>query len=153
MGLCIYSSCRLHNGRFYIFYYWTTMPDNKNYTSCNYQTKQFHCLTTPHNPSPTTPPGTRPQGAPLWGVVVQLNCLVWPTRGPPLKGPGGACGVLSDSGIIWFGSYNLYNFCCPRVTHKPLPHNPSGDPEGGAPCGPQLFHHPLSNTTFFSGQL
>ena len=21
------------------------------------------------------------------------------------------------------------------TTHKPLPHNPSGDPEGGAPCG------------------
>ena len=38
--------------------------------------------------------------------------------------------MLSHNGIVWFNNYNLYNFCCPRVT--------------------QLFHHPLSNTTFFS---
>ena len=70
----------------------------------------------------------------VWfGVVVQWNCLVWCCRTMELFGL-----VLSDNGIVWFGSYNLYNFCCPRVTHK------------GAPCGPQLFHYPLSNTTFFS---
>ena len=70
----------------------------------------------------------------VWfGVVRQWNCLVWCCQTMELFGlahKGPPCGVLSDNGIVWFGSYNLYNFCCPRVT--------------------QLFHHPLSNTTFFS---
>jgi len=29
-----------------------SLEDSKNYTSCNYQTKQFHCLTTPNQTIP-----------------------------------------------------------------------------------------------------
>ena len=80
----------------------------------------------------------------------QCNCFVWPTTPPGTRRGGplvGCCHtmelfrlVLSHNGIIWFNSYNLYNFCCPRVTHNfYIPLEPT-----------QLFHHPLSNTTFFS---
>ena len=37
--------------------------------------------------------------------------------------------MLSDNGIVWFNSYNLYNFCCPRVTQ--LFHSPRADPQEG----------------------
>ena len=57
------------------------------------------------------------------------NCLAHVGEGPT-RGPGGACGVLSHNGIVWFNNYNLYNFRCPRVT--------------------QLFHSPRADTTFFS---
>ena len=60
-----------------------------------------------------------------------------PCGGPPLKGPGGACGVLSHNGIVWFNNYNLYNFRCPRVTQLSSPALKGPAHKGPPPPGPR----------------
>ena len=65
-------------------------------------------------------------GIVLFGVVVQCICLVQCCHTMELFGL-----VLSDNGIVWFNRYNLYNFCCPRVTHNPSPTTPPGTRRGG----------------------
>ena len=64
--------------------------------------------------------GPQPLRGPLVGCcqTMELFDLAHNPSGDPEGGP--PCGVLSYHVIIWFNSYNLYNFCCPRVTHKPL---------------------------------
>ena len=46
---------------------------NKNYTSCNYYTKQLHCMTTPNQTIPLY--DNTPQGGPLWAKP--NNSIVW----------------------------------------------------------------------------
>ena len=100
---------------------WVTRGQ-QNYTSCNYQPKQFHCLTTPNqtialynNTKPNNSNQTKQfnclttcKNSILWQEDIaknnvsspgEENCVgervvkkLWPTRGPPLRVPGGVVG-------------------------------------------------------------